>query len=142
MKTVRQLLATKGNGLHTISSETHVIEALKLMALRDIGALLVVNDGKLAGILSERDYARKIALLGKSSSDVTVAEIMTTKVTSVHPGQTVDECMQLMTDGRFRHLPVLDNGSLIGILSIGDLVKEVISDQAAVIQHLESYIQS
>jgi len=142
MKTVRQLLATKNNSLCTISSGTHVIEALKLMALHDIGALLVVDAGKLVGILSERDYARKIALVGKSSSDVTVAEIMTTKVTSVGPGQTVDECMQLMTNGRFRHLPVLDNGSLIGVLSIGDLVKDVISEQAAVIQHLESYIQS
>ncbi len=142
MKTVRQLLAAKNNGLRTISSGTPVIEALKLMAVHDIGALLVVDDGKLVGIMSERDYARKIALRGKSSSDVTVAEIMTAKVTSVSPGQTVDECMQLMTDGRFRHLPVLDNGGLIGILSIGDLVKEVISDQATVIQHLESYIQS
>ncbi len=142
MKTVRQLLATKDSGLRTISSATRVIEALKLMALHDIGALLVVDDGKLVGILSERDYARKIALVGRSSSDVTVAEIMTTKVTSVGPGQTVDDCMQLMTDGRFRHLPVLDEGRLIGVLSIGDLVKEVISDQAAVIQHLESYIQS
>jgi len=142
MKTVRQLLATKNSTLRTISSKTRVIEALKLMALHDIGALLVVDDGNLVGILSERDYARKIALVGKSSADVTVAEIMTTKVTSVGPGQTVDDCMQLMTDGRFRHLPVLDNGRLIGVLSIGDLVKEVISDQAAVIQHLETYIQS
>lgn len=142
MKTVRQLLATKNSGLRTITSATHVIEALKLMAAHDIGALLVVDDGRLVGILSERDYARKIALLGKSSSDVTVAEIMTAKVTSVHPEQTVDECMQLMTNGRFRHLPVLDQGKLAGILSIGDLVKEVIADQAAVIQHLETYIQT
>ena len=142
MKTVRQLLATKNSGLRTITSATHVIEALKLMAAHDIGALLVVDDGRLVGILSERDYARKIALLGKSSANVTVAEIMTAKVTSVHPEQTVDECMQLMTNGRFRHLPVLDQGKLVGILSIGDLVKEVIADQAAVIQHLETYIQT
>ncbi|HUW38753.1 MAG TPA: CBS domain-containing protein [Rhodocyclaceae bacterium] len=142
MKTVRQLLAMKNGGLRTIASATHVIEALKLMATHDIGALLVVDEGKLVGILSERDYARKVALLGKSSSDVTVAEIMTAKVTSVRPEQTVDECMQLMTDGRFRHLPVLDHGRLTGILSIGDLVKEVIADQAEVIQHLETYIQT
>lgn len=142
MKTVRQLLAMKNSGLRTIASATHVIEALKLMAAHDIGALLVVDDGKLVGILSERDYARKVALLGKSSSDITVAEIMTAKVTSVRPEQTVDECMQLMTDGRFRHLPVLDHGKLTGILSIGDLVKEVIADQAEVIQHLEAYIQT
>lgn len=141
MKTLRQLLAAKNSGLHTISSATRVIEALKLMAVHEIGALLVVDDGNLVGILSERDYARKIALVGKSSSEVTVAEIMTSKVTSVGPGQTVDDCMQLMTNGRFRHLPVLDEGRLIGVLSIGDLVKEVISDQAAVIQHLENYIQ-
>ena len=142
MKTVRQLLATKNNVLRTIGSGVHVIEALKLMATYDIGALLVVDEGKLVGILSERDYARKVALLGKSSADVTAAEIMTTKVTSVSPGQTVDECMKLMSDGRFRHLPVLEDGNLIGVLSIGDLVKEVISEQAAVIQHLEHYIQS
>ena len=142
MKTVRQLLATKNGALRTIGSATRVIDALKLLAEYDIGALLVVDGGILVGILSERDYARKIALVGKSSSDVTVAEIMTAKLISVSPGQTVDECMQLMTDGHFRHLPVLDDGRLIGVLSIGDLVKEVISDQAAVIQHLENYIQS
>ncbi len=142
MKTVKQLLATKKGVLRTIGSTTRVIEALKLLAEYDIGALLVVDDGSLVGILSERDYARKIALVGKSSSAVTVAEIMTAKLISVGPGQTVDECMQLMTDGHFRHLPVLDEGRLIGVLSIGDLVKEVISDQAAVIQHLENYIQS
>ncbi len=142
MKTVRQLLAAKSGDLRTITSATHVIEALKLMAAHDIGALLVVDEGRLVGIMSERDYARKVALLGKSSSDISVAEIMTAKVTSVRPEQTVDECMQLMTEGRFRHLPVIDHGKLAGILSIGDLVKEVIADQAAVIQHLETYIQT
>ncbi len=142
MKTVRQLLAAKSGDLRTITSATHVIEALKLMAAHDIGALLVVDEGRLVGIMSERDYARKVALLGKSSSDISVAEIMTAKVTSVRPEQTVDECMQLMTEGRFRHLPVIDHGKLAGILSIGDLVKEVIADQAAVIQYLETYIQT
>jgi CBS domain-containing protein len=142
MKSVKQLLQSKTKGLCTVSPETRVFEALKLMAEKDIGALLVVENGKLAGILSERDYARKVILQGKSSHDTPVREIMTERVVCVQPRNTVEECMALMTDKRIRHLPVLDNDKLIGVLSIGDLVKETISEQQFTIKQLESYIHS
>ena len=142
MKTVKQLLQGKAKGLCTVSPDARVFEALKQMADKDIGALLVVEDGKLAGILSERDYARKVILQGKSSHDTPVREIMTERVVYVQPKNTLDECMALMTDKRIRHLPVLDNDKLIGVLSIGDLVKETISEQQFTIKQLESYIHS
>jgi CBS domain-containing protein len=142
MKTVRQLLQAKSKGLCTIAPDARVFEALKVMAEKDIGALLVVQNDKLAGILSERDYARKVILHGKSSHDTPVSEIMTERVICVQPANTVEECMALMTDKRIRHLPVIENGKLIGVLSIGDLVKETISEQQFVIQQLESYIHS
>jgi CBS domain-containing protein len=142
MKTVSQLLQGKSRTLCTISPDARVYDALKLMADKDIGALLVVRDDKLAGILSERDYARKVILQGKSSHDMLVKEIMTERVICVQPGNTVDECMALMTDKRIRHLPVIENDKLLGVLSIGDLVKETISEQKFMIQQLESYIHS
>ena len=142
MKSVKQLLQGKSQGLCTIRSDARVIDALKLMAEKDIGALLVVDGEKLAGILSERDYARKVILHGKSSHDIQVREIMTERVICVQPANTVEECMALMTDNRIRHLPVMENGRLIGVLSIGDLVKETISEQQATIKQLESYIHS
>jgi CBS domain-containing protein len=142
MKTVRQLLQGKTKALSTVKPDTRVIEALKLMAEKDIGALLVVDGGRLVGILSERDYARKVILQGKSSNDTPVREIMTERVVYVQPRNTVDECMALMTDKRIRHLPVLENDQLIGVLSIGDLVKETISEQQFMIKQLESYIHS
>jgi len=142
MKTVRQLLQGKTKALSTVKPDTRVIEALKLMAEKDIGALLVVDGGRLVGILSERDYARKVILQGKSSNDTPVREIMTERVVYVQPRNTVDECMALMTDKRIRHLPVLENDQLIGVLSIGDLVKETISEQEFMIKQLESYIHS
>jgi CBS domain-containing protein len=142
MKTVRQLLQGKTRGLCTVSPEARVLEALKMMAEKDIGALLVVEEGRLVGILSERDYARKVILQGKSSQDTPVREIMTERVVYVQPRNTVDECMALMTDKRIRHLPVLENDQLIGVLSIGDLVKETISEQQFMIKQLESYIHS
>ena len=142
MKTVKQLLQVKTKALCTVGPETRVFEALQLMAQKDIGALLVVEGGRLAGILSERDYARKVILQGKSSHDTPVREIMTERVVCVQPKHTVDECMALMTDKRIRHLPVLDNDQLIGVLSIGDLVKETISEQQTTINQLESYIHS
>jgi CBS domain-containing protein len=142
MKTVRKLLASKGHGLHKIGSDATVMAALESMATNNVGALLVVDDGKLVGILSERDYARKVALAGLRSTDVPVRDIMTTNVTTVRPEQTIEHCMALMSAGRFRHLPVLDDGALVGVLSIGDLVKAVIADQAERIQNLEEYIQS
>ena len=140
MKTVRQMLEGKSRVLCTIGPDARVFEALKLMAEHDIGALLVVQKDKLAGILSERDYARKVILHGKSSHDLQVRDIMTSKVISVHPGQTVEECMAMMTEKRIRHLPVTEGERLIGVLSIGDLVKEVIAEQQQTIQQLESYI--
>jgi CBS domain-containing protein len=142
MKNVRQLLQGKSSGVCTIGPDAPVIEALKLMAEREIGALLVVDGEALAGILSERDYARKVILQGKSSRDTPVREIMTSRVVCVTPQRTVEECMALMTDKRIRHLPVLDSGKLIGVLSIGDLVKEVIAEQKTTIAQLESYIHS
>ena len=142
MKTVKQLLQGKTKALCTISPDTRVFEALKQMAEKDIGALLVVENGRLAGILSERDYARKVILQGKSSHDTPAKEIMTECLVCVQPKNTLEECMALMTDKRIRHLPVLENDHLIGVLSIGDLVKETISEQQVMIQQLETYIHS
>jgi CBS domain-containing protein len=142
MKTVKQLLQAKTRPLCTINPDAQVFEALKLMAEKDIGALLVVEKNRLAGIISERDYARKVILHGKSSHDTPVREIMTARVVCVRPANTVEECMALMTDKRIRHLPVVENDELLGVLSIGDLVKETISEQQTTIRQLESYIHS
>jgi CBS domain-containing protein len=140
MKTLKQLLQSKPHGILTIAPEARVFDALKLMAEKNVGALLVVDSGKLVGIITERDYARKVILKGKSSLDTPVREIMTNAVLYVHPDQSVEQCMALMTDKRVRHLPVMDGGQLIGVLSIGDLVKETISEQEFMIKQLESYI--
>ena len=142
MKTVRQLLQAKVHGLCTIGPDARVLDSLRLMAEKNIGALLVVENDKLAGIVSERDYARKVILHGKSSHDTPVREIMTARVVCVQPENTVEECMALMTDKHIRHLPVIENERLVGILSIGDLVKETISEQQFMIKQLESYIHS
>ena len=140
MKTVMQLLQAKGMEIHTVPPDARVFDALKLMAEKNVGALVVAEGGRLAGIISERDYARKVILLGKSSHDIPVREIMTAKVVTVQPGQTVEDCMALMTARRIRHLPVTEGERLVGILSIGDLVKEVIAEQEQTIKQLESYI--
>ncbi len=140
MKFVSQLLAAKGHNVWTISPDATVFEALKLMADRNVGALLVVEGEKLVGIFSERDYARKVILKGKSSREIPVNEIMSTRVVFVRPNQTIDECMALMTEKRIRHLPVLQSGKLIGLISIGDVVKTVISEQEFIIHQLENYI--
>lgn len=142
MKTVRQLLQAKVHGLCTIGPDARVLDSLRLMAEKNIGALLVVENDKLAGIVSERDYARKVILHGKSSHDTPVREIMTARVVCVQPENTIEECMALMTDKHIRHLPVIENERLVGILSIGDLVKETISEQQFMIKQLESYIHS
>ena len=126
MKTVRQLLQGKQFNVYTVEPDVPVIAALRLMAEHGIGALPVVAGGRLEGILSERDYARKIVLQGRSSHDTLVSEIMTARVVCVGPQRTVEECMALMTEKRIRHLPVIENGKLTGLLSIGDLVKETI----------------
>jgi CBS domain-containing protein len=142
MKTVKQLLESRTRSLCTIGPDASVFDALKLMAEKDIGALPVVENDVLIGIISERDYARKVVLLGKSSHDTPVREVMTGPVICVRLQDTTEECMALMTDRRFRHLPVVEKGELIGILSIGDLVKETISEQQLTIKQLESYIHS
>ena len=140
MKTVRQLLQAKQSGVYTVEPDVPVIVALRLMAEHGIGALPVVAGGRLEGILSERDYARKIVLQGRSSHDTRVSEIMTAHVVCVGPQRTVQECMVLMTEKRIRYLAVIEDGKLTGLLSIGDLVKETISEQQFVIAQLESYI--
>jgi len=140
MKTVQQLLETKGAAIVSVSPDTKVIDALRVMAEREIGAVLVVDNGRLVGIMSERDYARKVILKGKSSQETPVRDIMTERVIYVRPQQTVPDCMALMTNKRVRHLPVLDEERLVGILSLGDLVKETISEQEFIIQQLENYI--
>lgn len=142
MKQVMHLLESKSGKLHTVDPETRVIEALRIMAEYNIGAVLVVSESRLVGIFSERDYARKVALHGRSSADVLVRDIMTANPTTVALTASVSDCMSLMSNGRFRHLPVLDGGRLVGLLSIGDLVKEVIAEQAQTIKHLEDYIHS
>lgn len=142
MKTVSQLLQSKGGGALSVTPESSVFAALKLMAEKNVGALLVMDGDTLRGIMSERDYARKVILLGKSSHELAVRDIMSEKVVSVTPKQTVDDCMGLMTGRRIRHLPVLDNGRVVGVLSIGDLVKAVIEMQQQTIRELESYIHS
>lgn len=140
MTTVRQLLQGKGNDVWSIDPEALVIDALKLMAEKGTGALLVLDQNKLVGIISERDYARKVALHGKSTVNTPVKEIMTPEVVCVRPEQTVEECMALMTNQRIRHLPVLSDGKLEGVISIGDVVKAVISKQEFMIEQLENYI--
>ena len=140
MKTVKQLLDTKGHNVWIIPPDASVYEALKLMADKDVGALLVLEAGKLVGIISERDYARKVILKGKFSKDTPVHEIMTTRLVYVRPEQTIQECMALMTDQHIRHLPVLAGEELVGLVSIGDLVKVIISEQEFLIQNLQDYI--
>lgn len=140
MTSVAHLLDTKGHAVWSITPEASVFDAIKLMAEKEVGALVVVEGERLAGIVSERDYARKVILRGRSSSETAVREIMTDKVFYVHPEQTVEECMALMTAKRIRHLPVLRGDRLDGIVSIGDLVKALIAEREVRIQQLESYI--
>ncbi len=140
MITVKQILDEKGHAAWTIAPDAKVFEALKLMADKGIGALVVVEKARIVGILSERDYARKIALMGRVSQDTPVKDIMTTQVYFVHPSATVEECLALMTDRRIRHLPVLEKDKLAGVISIGDVVKAVMSAQKVTIQQLENYI--
>lgn len=140
MKTVKQILQSKTHGILSISPDATVYDALKLMAEKEVGALLVMEADKVVGIISERDYARKVILHGKSSKEIHVSDIMTSKIIYVNTAQTVDECMALMTDKRVRHLPVYEGDRLVGVVSIGDLVKEAISEREYIIKQLESYI--
>jgi CBS domain-containing protein len=140
MKSVSRLLQDKGAEVWTVSPETSIFDGLKLMAEKNIGALLVLDSKQLIGIFSERDYARKVALEGKSSRKMTIGEIMTEAVSCVSPDQSIQECMELMTEKHIRHLPVLGNDEIVGVISIGDVVKAVISEQKFIIEQLESYI--
>ncbi|MDD2160423.1 CBS domain-containing protein [Pseudomonas sp. MIL19] len=142
MITVAEILRAKPQAaVYSVTPTTSVLEAIKLMAEKGIGALVVLDKGRLAGIVSERDYARKVVLLERSAGDISISEIMTADVLTVSPRDTSQHCMQLMTDRHLRHLPVLAEGELIGLLSIGDLVKTTIAEQASLIQQLEQYIR-
>ena len=141
MRTVERLLKAKGYDIWSITPDASVYEAVKLMADKAIGALLVLESGDWVGIISERDCTRKVILKEREPKDTLVREIMTPDVITVHPDQTVEECMTLVTARRIRHLPVVANGKLIGIVSIGDLVKGIISEQEFMIQQLENYIK-
>ena len=140
MEFVSQFLEKKGHDVWWVAPETTVFDALQLMANKKVGALLVLEEDSLVGVFSERDYARKVILKGKSSKDTPVRDIMSTKIVCVTPNQTTEECMSLMTEKRVRHLPVMDGEKLIGIISIGDVVKAVIADREDIIEQLEHYI--
>ena len=142
MKTVRDLLKQKGREVWSVAPNSTVYDALQLMADKNIGALLVIDSGRPVGIFSERDYARQVILKGKASKDTPVRDVMTSRVVFVRPEQSIEECMALMTDKRFRHLPVLEEGQLAGLLSIGDVVKAVISEKDFLIEQLANYISS
>jgi CBS domain-containing protein len=141
MSKVSQILAKKGDTVWTVAPESNVYDALALMADKNVGALLVVQKEKIIGIFSERDYARKVVLKDKSSRDTSVSEIMTAEVVSVSPEDSIEACMSKMSDHRIRHLPVIDGQKLAGIISIGDVVNAVISEQQFTIEQLESYIK-
>jgi len=138
--TVRQILEHKGGGARSVAPGVSVFEALAVMAKYDIGAVLVIENSRLAGIFTERDYARKLVLKGLSSKDATVGDLMTPNVCTITPSHTLDVVMNIMTENRFRHLPVVDHGEIVGIVTIGDVVKAVIDQQQATIQQLSNYI--
>ena len=140
MKSVAQLLALKAGGIVGIAPDATVLDAVKLLAEKNVGAVLVMDGPRLVGLFSERDYARKVVLKGKSSANTPVSEVMTREVVFVTPAHTNEDCMALMTDKRVRHLPVVANDQVVGLLSIGDLVKDIISEQQLIISELENYI--
>jgi CBS domain-containing protein len=140
MKTVKEILAVKGRAVHAIQPGASVYDAMKLMADKGIGALMVMESERLVGVISERDYARKVILQGRSSRSTQVSEIMTAHVLYAEPDQNIDQCMAIMTEKRVRHLPVLDKGRVVGVISIGDLVKSIITEQKFIIEQLERYI--
>ncbi len=140
MASVKQVLQTKGHEIWSVGPEVSVYDAIAEMAQKGVGALVVLEGETLVGVVSERDYARKVVLQGRSSRDTTIRDIMTTRVAYARPDQSVEDCMAVMTDKRIRHLPVLDGDKLVGMISIGDLVKSIIEEQQHVIEQLEQYI--
>ncbi len=142
MAVVAQLLKYKGDTIYSVDPEAPVLEAIRLMAGYGIGALLVMQGQQLVGVVSERDYARKVILKGRSSSETSVRQIMSSPVVTVRPDQSVRECMQIVTDKRIRHLPVVEGEHVVGVLSIGDLVRAVLEEQQKTIEELEQYIRS
>jgi CBS domain-containing protein len=141
MRTVHDILQTKGTTVWSVTPDTTVYDALELMAEKNVGAVLVLDDeGCVAGVLSERDYARRVALEGRTARDTLAGDIMSTRVMGVRPDHTVEQCMAIMTDRHIRHLPVVDEDSLVGVISIGDIVKAVLSHQEFMIEQLENYI--
>lgn len=141
MKLIKHILEVKGNDVWTITPDEAVYDALQLMADKNVGALVVAKDGQIIGVISERDYARKVILKGKSSRETLVREIMTSPAICVTPDKTVEQCLALMTDKHIRHLPVVDDGKLVGVVSVGDLVKSIIDSQKELIRQLENFIQ-
>lgn len=142
MTTIRQLLDDKGHEVWSIPPDALVYDAVALMAEKEIGALMVIESGRVVGLVTERDYARKVVLKGRFSKETQVRDIMTTRVVYAHLEQTVEECMAILTDQRVRHLPVMEQGRLVGIISIGDLVKAIITEQKFIIDQLVHYIAS
>lgn len=142
MKTISQFLKQSNRSIYAVTPTSTVREALEEMAKHNIGALLVLDGSNLAGIFSERDYARKVALKGKSSSDALINEVMTHKVITINTKHTIDQCMQIMTDNHIRHLPIVNDQRVMGLISIGDVVREMISYQKSMIEQLQSYISS
>ena len=140
MASVRQVLQSKGHDIWSIGPELSVYDAIAMMAQQEVGALVVLDGETLVGVVSERDYARKVVLQGRSSRDTKIKDIMTTRVAFARPDQSVEECMAMMTDKRIRHLPIMDGDKLLGVISIGDLVKSIIEEQQHVIEQLEQYI--
>ena len=138
--TVRQILDGKGDAVFAVAPSATVLEALRCMQANDIGGVLVTEGTQLRGIFTERDYARKVTLQGKASKDVKVSEVMTANVLTISPSQTIDDVMAMMTENRIRHIPVVEKGKIVGVITIGDAVKAVIAEQQATIEHLESYI--
>lgn len=137
---ISAILAQKSGGIYSVTPDTCVDDAVRMMDEKNVGALLVMSGDKLVGMVSERDYTRRVMLRGKKSSETKVSDIMSTNVTVANPSEGVEECLRAMTDHRFRHLPVMDGDKVIGLISIGDLVKHVIDCQSAAIAHLENYI--
>jgi len=140
MKLVQHLLDTKGSNVISISPDASVLDAIRLMADKGIGSLVVMTGDELLGIVTERDYARKVIIKGRASESTPVVDIMTSKVLTTAPGETVDQCMQMMTNKKCRHLPVIEDGKVVAMISIGDLVQAIIADQKEEIEHLEHYI--